>query len=130
MRPDFKVDEFNSLVLTKGHKALWEEALLCSCIIPETGQPDITCNICKGLGYAFLPPKETVVAFTNINRDEVSANIGMQEVGTAYITTLSDVIMGYNDRLSFPDFSAKMSHLVHFDDKGKTGRSHKPIKKV
>lgn len=124
-RIDFLVDDFDKLIKEKGMNVLWEEAMLCSCI-GHTGQPDYNCPYCKGSGFIYAEPKETIVASTKLVGKKVFDDIGMREAGTAYITSLSTVLLGYHDRLTFVDYTAKYSQTIQI----KFGKSLKLKRKI
>lgn len=124
-RVDFLINDFDKLIKEKGMNVLWEEAMLCSCLA-HTGQPDYNCPHCKGSGFVYLEPKETIVASTKLVGKKVFDDIGMRETGTAYITSLSTVLLGYHDRLTFVDYNAKYSQTIHI----KYGKSLKLKRKI
>lgn len=128
-RVDFYVDQYDEIILQKGMRTLWEEAMTCYCLSVDTGQPDFNCTTCSGSGYIYAPPKETKVLTSGLTGKFDLATIGMVQKGTAYVTALSTVLMGYHDRLTFPDFKSKYSQTVTFCD-GKSTRLHRPAKKI
>ena len=58
----------------------------------------------------------------------------LREPGTAYVTPKADIIMGYKDRLSFPDFKCKFSEVIHWnyedDGFGVSPKTYRDIRDV
>ena len=125
-------EEIDSLIEQRGHYALWERASVCSCISRDSGQPDFTCPICGGSGYRYLPPKKIKVAVTSLSGRIELETLETREPGTAYITPKSDILMGYKDRLRFPDFSCIFSEVLHWDNEiyGVSPKTYRNIKDV
>lgn len=55
-RVDFKPDQFDLVIETKGYLLLWERAALCPCspVTDQTEQPDPNCELCEGSGWLFF----------------------------------------------------------------------------
>lgn len=107
---------YEKLIDDRGLWADWQRASVCQCVSRDSGQPDFTCKICHGLGYRYMPPKRILVAVTNLNGRWELKTPEVREVGTAYITPKADVIMGYRDRLIFPDLKCVFSEVLHWDE--------------
>lgn len=129
-RVDFYSDMFDQMVEEKGMVVDWYEAMMCHCYNESTGQPDFTCKVCKGSGFIYLPPITTKVLATSLSGKMDFENIGVIQRGTAYITSLSKDLMGYHDKIVFPDFNSKYSQLISFTSDGVSERTYKPIKDV
>jgi len=129
MRADIKPKLFEDLIKYTGMKVLWEEAMFCHCLNKDSGQPDFNCPYCEGQGFLYLEPKETRVISYSFSGNREFLNIGLIERGTAYITTFPNVLMGYHDRVTFLDMSAKYSEILEFN-KNKSSKSHRPINKI
>lgn len=127
-------EEFDTLIRDRGHRALWERAAVCSCVSRDSGQPDFTCPICGGSGYRYLPPKEIIIAVVSFASKYEINSLELREPGTAYATPKSDVIMGYKDRLRFPDFRCTFSEILHWneaeDGRGISPKTYRNIKDV
>lgn len=108
-------ENFDALLDDRGNKTIWEQAIVCDCLSQDTSQPDYTCPKCGGTGFRYLPPKEIITGVTSLSGKFDLTAIGLREPGTAYVTPKSDVIMGYRDRLTFPDFSCKWSQAIRFN---------------
>lgn len=109
-------EEFDTLIRNRGHSCVWERAVVCSCVSRDSGQPNFNCSICGGSGYRYMAPKTIVAAVVSINSKYELTTLQFREPGTAYVTPTSDVIMGYRDRLRFPDFRCMFSEVIHWTD--------------
>lgn len=106
---------YDTAIDDQGNRAIWEQAAVCSCVSRDSGQPNFMCPICNGRGYRYLPPQEIIAAVTSLNGNFKLGTLELYEPGTAYCTPMSNVIMGYQDRLTWPDFTCKFSEVIRFD---------------
>jgi len=111
-RADFKPESFDTLIKQKGYRMIWEQGMFCSCYLPDSGQPDYNCTICKGKGYVYFNPTETRALVTSISGRKEQDHIGLSELGAAYLTPLSTDNVGFRDRFTFLDFTMKYSELI------------------
>jgi hypothetical protein len=111
-RADFKGEQFDTLIQQKGYRVLWQQGMFCSCYIAESGQPDYNCSTCKGKGYIYFGDSETRALVTSINGRKEQEHIGLQDLGSAYLTPLSSDNVGFRDRFVFLDFTMKYSEIV------------------
>lgn len=111
-RVDIDSPIFDNMVVQKGYKVLWEQGILCSCMAKDSGQPDYLCVGCKGKGYLYINAKETRAMVTSISGRKEQERIGLNELGSAYLTSLSTDRVGFRDRFTFRDFTMKYSQLV------------------
>jgi hypothetical protein len=111
-RADLRPDIFDQLVSQKGFTVVWEQAMFCSCLNLTSGQPDYNCPVCHGKGYAYMPPKTTKVIATSINGRKDQERIGLNEQGTAYITSRNEDLIGFRDRFTFVDFQVKTTEVL------------------
>lgn len=116
---------YDDLINDRGHNAIWEQAAVCSCVSRDTGQPDFTCPICHGKGYRYLPGKRIFVVVTSMSGKIELNTLETREPGVAYVTPKANILMGYMDRLRFPDFSCKFSEVLKWDE-GRDGRGVSP----
>lgn len=127
-------EEIDQLVKDRGHHCDWERAVVCSCVTKDSGQPNFMCPICGGSGYRYLPAQQIKVAVTSLNSQIEMETLELREPGTAYITPTKDVIMGYKDRLRFPDFRCIFSEVLHWseedDGRGISPKTYRNIKEV
>lgn len=122
---------YEKLVDDLGVNCIWERAAVCNCINRDTGQPDYLCSVCGGSGFRYLPGKNIIVAITGIMTDVNQDTLMLREPGTTYCTPKSDVIMGYHDRLLFPDFSCVFSEVIKWDHtEDGFGVSHKTYRNI
>ena len=127
-------DEINQLVKDRGHDCDWERAVVCHCVTKDSGQPNFMCPTCGGSGYRYLPAKRIKVAISSLNSGIDLQTVEMREPGTAYVTPTDDVIMGFRDRLRFPDFRCIFSEVLHWseedDGRGISPKTYRNIKEV
>jgi len=129
-RADFKPELFDTLINQKGYKVIWEQGMFCSCYNQMSGQPDYNCPACRGKGYVYFDPKETRALVTSINGRKEQEKIGLNDLGTAYLTPKASDNVGFRDRFTFLDFTMKFSQLVVKDSPGMPDRMKYPIKDV
>lgn len=111
-RADFRPELFDSAILQKGLKVVWEQGMLCSCHDAISGQPNYNCPVCHDKGYVYFSPKKTRVLVTGLKAPRNQDHIGLEDMGVAYITPLSEDLMGFRDRITFPDFTIKYSETI------------------
>ena len=125
---------YHDLIVNRGIDCIWERAAVCSCMNRNTGQPDFTCPICEGSGFRYLQGKQIRVAITALNSDYMQDTLMLREPGTTYCTPLADIIMGFRDRLTFPDFKCTFSEVIkwNFEEDGYciSPRTYRNIKQV
>lgn len=126
--------EINDVVKQRGHNCYWERAVVCTCVSRDTGQPDFTCPVCGGSGYRYLAPRKIKVAVTSLSSSYNLQPFELREPGTAYVTPTEDIIMGYKDRLMFPDFKCVFSEVLKFnfeeDGQYNSPKTYRNIKEV
>lgn len=127
-------EELESLIQQRGHWANWERAVVCHCVTKDSGQPNFMCPTCGGSGYRYLPAKKIKVAVSSLNSQVELETLELREPGTAYITPQTDAILGYKDRLSFPEFRCIFSEVLHWseedDGRGVSPKTYRNIKEV
>ena len=133
-RVNLYTPEFDQLIQFRGIDCVWERAVMCNCINRDSGQPAFNCPICDGSGYRYLQGKKIRVAITALNSDYTLDTLMLREPGTTYCTPMSDVIMGFRDRLIFPDFKCTFSEVIKWnfeeDGFGVSHRTYRNIKEV
>ena len=124
-------EQFDELLHNRGVNAIWEQAMVCNCVNRDTGQPDFVCPICGGSGYRYAQGKQIRVGVTAFISDNLLNSLLLREPGTAYCTPKADIIMGYKDRLYFPDFKCKFSEVIKWstNDNG-LGVSNKTYREI
>jgi hypothetical protein len=111
-RADFKPEIFDTAIIQKGYRVVWQQSMYCSCINQQTGSPDYNCPACYGKGYLYFGDKLTRALVTSISDRKEVERIGVHEIGGAYLTPLSTDNVGYRDRFIFPDFTTKFSEVI------------------
>lgn len=133
-RVNLYTELYENLIHDRGIDAIWERACVCKCVSRDSGQPDFTCPICGGSGYRYMDGKPIRVAVTSIMSDYRLDTLMLREPGTAYITPKADIIMGFHDRLVFPDFKCTFSEVIHWnydeDGLGVSPKTYRDIKSV
>jgi hypothetical protein len=93
------------------------KAVECPCLNPKTGQPDITCNSCRGLGWYHLAHEldlqyqRAMVHSRNSSERQVAG--GRITVGGASITFLPGVIPGDGDLVQVCKDKEVVNNEVH-----------------
>lgn len=127
-------DMYDSLINDRGQDCEWERAVVCRCVSRDSGQPDYMCTICGGSGYRYLPKEIIRVTVTSFNSRTELEMPELREPGTAYVTPKSDVIMGYKDRLRFPNFKCIFSEVLRFSEqdygRGISSKTYRNLKEV
>lgn len=133
-RVNIYTEEVNQVVQDRGHWCDWERAVVCHCVTKDSGQPNFMCPTCGGSGYRYLPAKRVKVAISSLNSQVEIETLELREPGTAYVTPTDDCIMGYKDRLKFPDFKCIFSEVIHWnfdeDGRGISPKTYRNIKEV
>lgn len=129
IRADFKPEFFDTAIKQKGYKVLWEQAMFCPCIDTKTGQPDYGCSSCKGSAYVYFNAMETKALVTSINGHKEQSGIGLQDLGTAYLTPVSTDNVGFRDKFTFVDFTTKYSEVL-IKDNSNTNKTNYGIVKI
>lgn len=124
-------EQFDELLHHRGIDAIWEQAMVCNCVNRDTGQPNFVCPICGGSGYRYLTGQQIRVGVTAFMSDNLLNSLLLREPGTAYCTPKTDVIMGYKDRLYFPDFKCKFSEVIKWStDENGFGVSNRTYREI
>ena len=118
-RPTLYGNEFDTLVSNHGINCEYEPAIVCDCLSGDSHQPLFNCPKCGGSGYRYLKPKKIKVVVTSFATRTEPEMMSLRESGTAYATPPADIIMGYHDRLTFPDFRCKYSERLWLGVKDK-----------
>lgn len=113
-RVDFRPNDFDNIVNQKGFHTIWEQGMYCSCYT-DSGQPDYNCPTCGGRGYLYFGAKKTRCLVTSIKGKKVEEKIGLDDKGSAYLTSLTTDNIGFRDRFTFPDFTMKYSDIIKRD---------------
>lgn len=117
-RVDLMPNEFDKEIYQKGVRIVWEKSCLCSCLDPHTGQGDFGCPACKGRGYTYFDPQPIRAVVNGMTGDKNQIPIGLMDVGTSLMTTMSKDGVGFRDRLTFVDFRTSYSQVVSYSSAG------------
>jgi hypothetical protein len=114
-RIDVKPEEFDRTIYQKGARAIWEKAMLCSCLDEYSGQPDPLCSSCHGKAFLYFDAKEIRAYVSGLSGDNQSIPIGLLDVGSAYLTTMSTDLVNFRDRITFPDMLTAYSQVLKYE---------------
>lgn len=129
-RADLDATLFDNAILQKGYRVVWEQGMFCSCADRNSGQPDYTCTACLGKGYIYFNPENIRALVTSISGNKDQNNrLGLDEIGTAYLTPSSKDKIGFRDRFTFLDFTIKFSEIIR-GDSSLTHKLRYPAKKI
>jgi hypothetical protein len=111
---DLDPAEFDNLLADKGYLVTWEKSALC----PNRrglGPSDhkITCTLCEGTGFIFFDPQATEMLITGVKLHESYYAWGRFDGGSVMVTSKSDDQIGYWDRLTLRNSSARFTQLVY-----------------
>lgn len=123
----FDVSKFEQSIQEKGYVVDWEQAFQCQCINNDQAKP--ACPYCQGSGYRYLPKKRIKALATTLQGNQELNIQGLRQPGTAYLTPQNDTIMGFHDRVTFPEVESKYTQVVTYRDK-KTTKFYRPIHRV
>ena len=141
-RVDFRVDNFDLAIETKGYLLLWERSIPCPCspVVAQTEQPDPNCDLCKGVGWVYFGASEsqmlTYYTLTELqqymlensqgmiirglvtsvtNKDTPFDIIGRWQEGSANLTVRHENRVGYYDKITSLDSQIIFSEVLIAD---------------
>ena len=134
-RVDFKPEEFENLIENKGYRVLWEQAMYCTCYYdPLTdqydGQPNYNCPHCRGVGFTYLEPQEIKVVASSISNPVEQPQIGLHELGSAYVSSRAKHIIGMRDRFTFLDFVIRYSQIIQLSGEDEDSLKYSPTELI
>lgn len=95
---NFRQNDFEAIIHTKGYDILTEKALRCPC--ESKGQSALSsCQNCHGTGYFFINPLRTRAIITGINADSKYKDWSVERIGNVSLTVRDDD----RENLSFMD---------------------------
>jgi len=113
-RVDLRPELFDTAIQQQGYRMIWEQAMYCSCYDRTSGQPDMVCGSCYGKGYKYINPQEIRALATSISANKDLDRVGLNEMGTAYLTAPSTCNIGYRDRFTIVDFTTRFSEILEY----------------
>lgn len=118
---NFDISGMEQFSIRRGAHVSWEKSFLCPCR-QSSGIPDSNCPFCHGMGFSFLPPKDTQISLQSMGRNTQNTQAGVSFSGTALGTTTMDDApeIGFRDRISFRDSPIAESLLVKVSPKDVT----------
>ena len=141
-RADFRPNEFDQAIVTKGYRMFWSRAGLCPCSNnDQTEQPKVTCPLCKGEGHYYFLPDEALAAgatkdvfgnpvtlneagdavqiyvlMTSMAQDtQIYEKFGEWTFGSAKVTVQHQNKLGYRDRLIAVDAEMTWAQIIEYD---------------
>jgi hypothetical protein len=67
-----------------------------------------------GKAYIYFDPQEIRAVVSGMTGDKDQIPIGLLDVGSAYMTTMSKDLVGFRDRLTFVDFLTPHSQVITY----------------
>lgn len=126
-RVDFVPEDFESIVEVHGKRLAWTRAIRCPCapLSAQIDQPDINCQLCKGLAWTYFGagrtqalPDQTLTAaqraviasqdafvirgvITGLNKQDKpwDASVGAWRMGSASVSVRARNFLGFQDRI-------------------------------
>jgi hypothetical protein len=140
-RVDFRPDQFDLAIQTKGYRVYWSRAAVCPCRNNEqTDQPDVACDLCKGQGrFYFLPDvnlenystdlfgnpielsedKQSLLILaliTQVSQDpQIFEKFGEWTFGTIKISVQHQNRIGFRDRIQLLDSIMAWGQLIEYN---------------
>lgn len=140
-RSDFRPEDFDQSILTKGYRMFWSRGAICPCRNnDQTEQPDPTCALCGGDAYFYFLPDPALpsatedadgnpivlnkagdavqihVLMTQLTQDvQIFEKFGEWVFGLARASTMAQNRLGYRDRLVAVDSEMVWAQLIEAD---------------
>jgi hypothetical protein len=107
---NFRQNDFEALIHTKGYDILIEKALRCPCEVDKTGIRS-DCQNCFGTGYFFINPLKTRAIITGININSQYKDWSVERIGNVSLTVRDDdkENLSFMDKVSLTGKYAKFS---------------------
>lgn len=85
-------EKFENLIHRRGRPVRWEEANICSCWNLDSGQPNYSCQACKGFGYTYEGSVEGIAVVMSITANKDFEEVqGVFDVGDAVMVVPKDI---------------------------------------
>ena len=110
----------NVVTLIQQHalNVVWEQAMRCPCIDPQTGQPQPDCSVCHGQGWVYLHPRSIDMAMYS-DAKKFSLNVtGQDNISTSLATpqiTINSVEQGIKpgDRITVTGWTTNETYTFN-----------------
>jgi hypothetical protein len=116
---EFRRDDFNALITTKGYNCIIEKAVRCPCEGEgESALP--SCQNCFGTGWIFINPIKTDAIASGINLSNQYKDWSLELSGTISLTVRDDdkESLSFYDKVSFADKYSRYSEVLSVRDTG------------
>lgn len=110
---EFRKNDFEAAIWTKGCPILHEKALVCPCKSINSGQQS-NCKNCGGTGWVFYNPTKTRAILHSMNMETQYKEWSQENRGTVNISIRDVDRLSYMDRLSVLDGEAIFGEVIHF----------------
>lgn len=116
---EFRQNDFNALITTKGYNCIIEKAVRCPCE-GEAESANPSCQNCFGTGWIFINPVKTDIIASGINLSNKYKDWSLELAGTISLTVRDDdnESLSFYDKVSFVDRFSKFSEVLRVRDTG------------
>lgn len=120
-QPFQRVDQIAGLLNRTGLPTIWEQAIPCPCINPETNSPRSDCPLCFGKGLIYTKKYQLDIAFQSDDKGISSDAYGQHELGTTIATpqvTENGIENGIavRDRLTVQGITIAQSYIFNVNE--------------
>ena len=114
-QPDvqFRPDDFDALVYSKGYEVIHEKAASCPCKSKSNNTPLSSCQNCSGTGWVLFNPNITRMVLQGMNVNTRYMQWSQENIGTVAITSRSVDQLGFMDRITVKDSDSVFSQTLH-----------------
>lgn len=112
----FEPERFNSLIYDKGYEVFIDRAMRCPCVVKGTGQAEIRCDNCLGIGWIFVNRMETRIAMQQLNANIKYENWSQTTTGMAKITSRAVNKLAFMDRIIVREVEGYFNEVVTVRD--------------
>lgn len=109
----FRGDDFDALVYSKGYAVIHEAAVPCPCKSQSNGSPLSNCQNCYGTGWVLFNPNKTRMVLQSLNLRTKYNEWSKDNIGTVTITSRNVDKISYMDRLTVEDSNSLFSQILY-----------------